>query len=445
MVHGNPSADPKVTTSGFDVEVPNVLLVKSVKLPSPRRAPSAGRPSRRTQRQWAVNGILAAVLVTAVLAAVVLARGGDPAAATTGVRTVAVQTVDVTDSVSADGSVEAVDEVAANFATSGTISAIKVSVGATVKKGAVIATLATADLTRAVEVAELKLDAAQEELDAAEDGTTTTDARTGEETTTVNDAQVASSAANLIEAQAAVDDAEAAVSAATLKAPISGTVLQVNGKVGSSVTSGSSASSSSAASTGEGATGAGSSDFVVIADLSRLQVTISVPESDIAALEVGQGATVTFPAVNGDPAAGEITSIDPAGTTSNSVVTFGVAVLLSDVPDGIRLGQTASVSVTTATATGAVAVPSTAVTTTGDRSTVTLMTAGQQVVTPVELGVVGDSYTQVVSGVSLGDEVVLTSASPSTGLPEGQFPGGFGGVGGGGPPAGFGGGAPGGG
>lgn len=423
--------------------------MKLVKVSSRRPRPTAGGRSRRTQHQWALNGILAAVLVVVALAAVVLARGGDTASASaTGVRTAAVQTADVTDSVTADGSVEAVDEVAANFATSGTISAIKVSVGATVSKGAVIATLATADLTRALEVAELQFEAAEEQLDAAEDGTTTTDARTGEETTTVDDAQVASAAANLIQAQATVDDAESAVAAATLKAPIAGTVLQVNGKVGSSagtVSASASSSSSSAAASGDGATSTTSSDFVVIADLNKLQVAISVPESDIASLAVGQGAAVSFPAVDGAEATGEITSIDPVGTTSNSVVTFGVVVRLSDVPDGIRMGQTASVSVTTASVQGAVAVPSTAVTTTGDRSTVTLMTEGQQVVTPVVLGVVGDSFTEVTSGVSLGDEVVLTTASPSTGLPEGQFPGGFGGVGGGGPPAGFGGGAPGGG
>ena len=418
--------------------------MKSVKLPSLPRRPAVGHRLRRTQRQWVLNGILGAVLVVAVLAAVVLARGtGSASANATTVRTATVQTVDVTDSVTADGSVEAVDEVAANFATSGTISTIKVSVGATVKKGSVLATLGSSDLTRALEVAELKLDAAQEELDAAEDGTTTTDAMTGTSTTTVNDAQVASAKANVIQAQATVEDAGSAVTAATLKAPIGGTVLQVNGKVGSDAVSGSSTSSSEAADTAAATTSTRSSDFVVIADLAKLQVSISVPESDIAALETGQAASVTFPAVAGAEATGEITSIDPVGTTSNSVVTYGVVARLSDVPDGIRMGQTASVSVTTSSVTDAVAVPSTAVTTRGDRSTVTLMTDGQQVVTPVDLGVVGDSFTQVTSGVSLGDEVVLTSASTSSS--DSPFPGGFGGVGGGAPPGGFGGGAPGGG
>lgn len=335
---------------------------------------------RRTQRQWLLNGLLGAVLVAALISAAILARGTDSAAANTAaIRTVAVQKANISASVTADGSVEAVNEVAANFATPGTIETIKVAVGATVKKGAALATLATGDLARNLKVAELQLEAAQEQLDAAEEGTTTTDVKSGSSTTTVNDAQVASASASLIQAQATVEDAESAVAAATLTASIGGTVLQVNGKVGSST--GSSATSGAGA-TGTGADAATSStsttDFVVIADLTKLQVTVSVPERDIASLKVGQSASVTFPAVDKAAATAKITSIDPVGTTNNGVVTFGVAVQLTDVPDSIRLGQTASVTVTTASVKDAEAVPSTTVTTRGDRSTVTLVTNGQQ-------------------------------------------------------------------
>ncbi len=392
---------------------------------------------RRTQRQWLLNGLLGAVLVAALISAAILARGTDSAAANTAaIRTVAVQKANISASVTADGSVEAVNEVAANFATPGTIETIKVAVGATVKKGAALATLATGDLARNLKVAELQLEAAQEQLDAAEEGTTTTDVKSGSSTTTVNDAQVASASASLIQAQATVEDAESAVAAATLTASIGGTVLQVNGKVGSST--GSSATSGAGA-TGTGADAATSStsttDFVVIADLTKLQVTVSVPERDIASLKVGQSASVTFPAVDKAAATAKITSIDPVGTTNNGVVTFGVAVQLTDVPDSIRLGQTASVTVTTASVKDAEAVPSTTVTTRGDRSTVTLVTNGQQVATVVKLGVVGDSYAEVTSGVQVGDRVLLATASATQGSENSPFPGG-GGLGGGVPPMG---------
>jgi membrane fusion protein, macrolide-specific efflux system len=404
---------------------------------------------RRTRRQWLLNTGLAVGLAAVVGAGVVISTSGNASGAdTSALRTVAVRTGDVTAMVTADGSVEAVNEVAANFGTSGTITTLTVKVGDTVTKGERIATVDSAAAARQVEVARLQLKAAKESLSSAEDGTTTTDPTTRTTTTTVNASQVASAKAQVIQAQATYDDAKDSLAATTLYAPISGTVLQVNGKVGQ--TSGS--SSSAGSSTGGATTPTGSSssssssDLVVIANLAALQVSVSVPESDIGSLSVGQTAAVTFPAVPDATAKGTITSIDPVPTTSNSVVSYGVVVRLSGVPKTIRLGQSASVSITTDSASGVLVVPSTAVTTNGSRSTVLLLANGQQQRTQVTVGVVGTTWTEVTSGVKAGDQVVLTtstSASSSTsGFPGGGFPGGGlagGGLPGGGVPGGTGG------
>jgi hypothetical protein len=125
------------------------------------------------------------------------------------------------------------------------------------------------------------------------------------------------------------------------------------------------------------------------------------------------------------------------------VVTYAATVSITSPPTSLRLGQSASVTVVTGTAKQALAVPSVAVETTGSRSTVTLLENGQQTVTSVTLGVVGDSWTQITEGVTEGQQVVLTttsdSASSDTGFPGGGFPGGgAGGFGGGAPPAGAG-------
>jgi len=375
-----------------------------------------------------VNAGLAVGLAAVVGAGVVISISGNASGAgSSSLRTVAVRTGDVTAQVSADGSVEAVNEVAANFGTSGTIATLSVKVGDAVTKGEVIATIDAAAAERSLEVAGLQLKAAKEQLSSAEDGTTTTDPTTHVTTTTVNASQVASAKAQVIQAQATYDDAKDAVAATTLYAPISGTVLEVNGKVGQ--TSGSSSGSSGSSQPGS-TTSSSSSDLVVVANLAALQVSVSVPESDIGSLAVGQAATVTFPAVSGATAKGKITSIDPVGTTSNSVVTFGVVVRLSGVPKSIRLGQSASVTITTDSATGVLVVPSTAVTTNGSRSTVLLLKDGQQVRTQVTVGVAGDSWTEITQGVSSGDQVVLTtststsSSSSNQGFPGGGFPGG---------------------
>lgn len=387
----------------------------------------------RTRRRWVVNAGLAAVLAAVVGAGVLLgAEGSASGSDTSTVRTVAVRTGDVSAEVTADGSLEAVSEVAANFETTGTIKTLPVAVGGAVTEGQVIATLETADAERALQVAELQLDAAQEQLTSAKAGTTTTNPGAQTTTTTVSASQVSSAKAQVIQAQAAVDDAEAALDATTLRAPISGTVLQVNGKVGSSAGS----SSSSAAPSATGDSTSTSTDLVVIADLTALQVSVAVPESDIGSLALDQAAAVTFPAVDGASATGTITSIDPVPTTSSNVVTYGVVVRLSEVPATIRLGQSASVTITTATATGVLRVPSTAVTTTGERSTVLLLKEGAQQRTEVTLGVVGASFTEVTSGVAADDQVVLTTSSSRSSSTTDMGPGGFPGGGVIGPPPG---------
>jgi multidrug efflux pump subunit AcrA (membrane-fusion protein) len=83
------------------------------------------------------------------------------------------------------------------------------------------------------------------------------------------------------------------------------------------------------------------------------------------------------------------------------------------------------VSVILKEADNALYVPSTAVTTAGGASTVTVVNGSTQTRTPVTIGVVGDSTTEIKSGLTLGQTVALTTATTgSTGFPTGGFPAG---------------------
>ncbi len=88
-------------------------------------------------------------------------------AATSGMRTATVATGSVTQSISLSGSVERVDQVTAAFRTTGPVTSVKVTVGDEVEAGDVLAAIDTADLERAVTVAQANLVAAQAALDAA--------------------------------------------------------------------------------------------------------------------------------------------------------------------------------------------------------------------------------------------------------------------------------------
>jgi macrolide-specific efflux system membrane fusion protein len=372
-----------------------------------------------------VNAVIGVVLVAGAYTVYETFSGTDDGAtaATASERTVTVQQGTVTKTATADGTLESASTASATFETSGTVTSISVKVGDKVKKGQVLAKVDPAAAQRSLDAAEADLDAAQDALDRAEDaGSDTSDAEN-----------------QVTEANLAVDEAEAAVEGATLTAPMAGTVTAVNGTLGGSA-SGSSSSSSGSSAAGGGSSSSSSSTsssgFVEIADLTKMQVSASFAEADATSLKDGQVATVTWNALSGTSQSAKVAAIDPSATTSNSVVTYGVTLSLDKVPTGAKVGQTVSVSVTTGSKENVVLVNAAAITTVGNRHTVTVVANGVQENRSVEIGLEGDSATEVTSGLTAGEQVVVKTTSTSTGTGTqqggGGFPGGGTGFGGGG-------------
>jgi macrolide-specific efflux system membrane fusion protein len=79
-----------------------------------------------------------------------------------------------------------------------------------------------------------------------------------------------------------------------------------------------------------------------------------------------------------------------------------------------------------------VTLPNSAVTGSGSLSTVSVLKNGKSVSTPIVVGLRGDSRTQIVSGVSAGTQVVVTTTLPAlgTGSSTGSAAGGTGTLGG---------------
>jgi macrolide-specific efflux system membrane fusion protein len=400
-------------------------------MPAPRLG-SLRRPS------VAVNAVLVLALVAGAFWAYETVSGPDTGnAAAASVRSVPVQQGTVTATVTADGSLESATSASASFTTGGTVTSISVRVGDKVTKGQVLAKVDPAAAGRTLAAAEADLDAARDALDRAEDAGSDTSSAQNEVT----------------QAELAVDEAEAAVAGTTLKAPMAGTVVAVNGTLGSS--SSGSSSSSSSASSGGSAPGGGSSStgsssstssasssssgFIDLADLGKLQVTAAFAEADATKLKEKQAATVTWNALSGTRQSAKVVAVDPQATTADNVVTYGVTLSLDKVPTGAKPGQTVSVSVVTGEVSDAVYVNAAAVTTVGNRHTVTVLANGTQEVRAVETGLEGDQATQITSGLTPGEQVVITTTSTTTGGTTGGFPGG------GGLPGGLTGGAPGGG
>jgi len=208
-----------------------------------------------------------------------------------------------------------------------------------------------------------------------------------------------------------------------LYAPVSATVAAVANDVG--VNAGSATAGSS------GATG-----FIVLSDLSGLQVKAPFAEADIVSLKVGQAATFTFDAIANSSAQGSVLSIAPLNNASSgSVTTYNVTFSLDNPPAGVKPGMTAQANVVTAQAAGVLALPSTALTERGTTYFVTMKpttVGGVGARKVVIVGLVGDSATEITSGLKAGDQVVLRSVattSTSNGFPGVGVPGAGGGGG----------------
>jgi len=154
-------------------------------------------------------------------------------------------------------------------------------------------------------------------------------------------------------------------------------------------------------------------------------------------MKTGDSATFTFPALKTDPSAapvtGTITAIAQNATTTNNVVSYPVTISIKNPPAALRLGQSANISVTTATAKNALTVPSLAITTTGTRQTVNVMKNGTATAVTITTGITDNGRTQVLTGLSAGDQVELPAISSTldtTGTTGRTGTGGLGGTGG---------------
>jgi membrane fusion protein, macrolide-specific efflux system len=395
----------------------------------------------------AVNVALGVLVLAGAVLSYRTVRVADAAAASTGTsnRTVAVSQGTVTQTVSASGTVQSSSTANANFLTSGTVTEIDVHVGDVVKTGQTLAKVNPAAANEQLAAAQANLAAAQQSYTRA------TSAATPDAAT------VAAAQAQVTQAQNSVAAAQRALTGTVLTAPMDGTVIAVNGTVGGS--SGSGASSSGSGNSGSGGSGgggsgaggagnsgnsggaatggssgsSGSTGFVQLADLTKMQVSASFAEADATKLKADQTATVVWSALAGARAQGRIATISPTATTQNNVNSYGVTITLDSLPDGIRIGQTTTVSVLVAQSDDVIRVPVAAVRTSGNAHTVDVVGAdGSHETRRVEVGVQGDQFVEITSGLDVGERVALNTATTGGTNGRNGFTGGGGGFTGGG-------------
>ena len=239
-------------------------------------------------------------------------------------------------------------------------------------------------------------------------------------------------------AEVLVRSAQKDVDDGTLAAPTDGVVSAINGVVGeylapSSGTtalapgsraaipgSGSAASGAGAGGAGAGAGGAGAgaaairpggSQFLVLSRARSFQVVVPFEESDAAQIASGQRVSVRFDAIPGLTEDGTVVALSPSASAISGVISYYVTVRLERRNSRLRDGQTARVDVTTAERENVLSVPNAAVRRQGDTDIVVVVEPdGRQRIVTIRAGLVGADRTEVVSGLSEGQRVILSSS-----------------------------------
>lgn len=279
---------------------------------------------------------------------------------------------------------------AANFAGSGRIAEIDVTVGQQVNSGDTLAKLDTTQLQDAANQANAAMNAALQKVNDAQSNLAQVQAATQAQVQAAFDteqnaiagckgdsaciqrAQDVYAAAQAqadqedSQAQLVLDDAQSALSnaqavaqtaqdnlnGATLTAPHAGTIAAINQQVGGTVV-------------GSNAT-APVNDFIVIADLNALQIQSSVPVTHVTGVQSGTLVRFTVSSTGTRQFTGQVDGVSPAGTLVNNVLTYPMTINvdMQSVQGGsahLYPGMAASVTVIVVEKPGVMLIPASAV------------------------------------------------------------------------------------
>ena len=354
-------------------------------------------------------------------------------------QTVSVTTCDVEQTVTAPGNLVNVNQAEVHMPTEGRLAAVHVRVGDTVRAGKILAELDPVATTQA----QLDLLAAQEELEKLQRRRTSLDypratddfikdlrrqvkaaknavsdledaARNAEDavvrsqllaslanakenlrsleskmnwyTSNPTEGEIISADSELALAQATYDAAKAVLESLQIKAPFNGIVFEVSAQAGQTYPA--------------------ETALFTIGDPKALEVIANVTEEDYPLISVGQSVEVFFDARPEVTIQGKVERIIPKRIEGDRPL-YDIYISLDEVPDGLADGMTSDTAITIAKHEGVLCLPRAMVRASGGNTTTVRVWDGVQETTQeITLGLRGDTYVEIVSGLSEGDQVI---------------------------------------
>jgi multidrug efflux pump subunit AcrA (membrane-fusion protein) len=187
-------------------------------------------------------------------------------------------------------------------------------------------------------------------------------------------------------AQAKYDAAKAVLESLEINAPFDGVVFEVGAQLGETYQA--------------------EATLFSIGDPKALEVIAIVTEEDYPLLTVGQTVEIYFDAQPDASVEGKVDRIIPKRIEGDHPL-YNIYITLESIPDGLADGMTADTAITIASRTGVLCLPRAVVrASSGDTTTVKVWDGTQEASREIGIGLRGDTYVEILSGLSEGDQVV---------------------------------------
>ncbi|NWG27788.1 MAG: efflux RND transporter periplasmic adaptor subunit [Ignavibacteriaceae bacterium] len=401
----------------------------------------ANGTKKKSRKKWFIFGGIGLLVIVLIIVAL-LSGGKDEIIS---VQTEKVEERNITQTVSATGTINPEFKVVITPEVTGEVISIPVKEGDLVRKGQLLVKIKPDIYVAQKEKLEANLQSAKANLNirkAELDRVTSEYNRTKElhSKGLASDAELENSKglylttkgqydvaeANVIQSEASLKEIMENLYKTTIYSPMDGTVTQLNVEVGERVL-------------GSGFTQG--TNIMTVADLNNIEASVDVDENDVVLVSIGDTARVKVDAFGDKVFKGVVSEIGNSAQTSGlgtqeQVVNFSVKIKLIDLDPGLRPGMSCNSEIETETKAKVIAVPIQSVTartefksesgpeenedeanvevkkkeeTSKPKEIVFLVNNNKVKTVEVETGISDDNYIEILKGLKVGDVVVTGS------------------------------------
>jgi RND family efflux transporter MFP subunit len=191
--------------------------------------------------------------------------------------------------------------------------------------------------------------------------------------------------AKVAAAQARVSRVDAGISDHVMRAPFTGTVTDINIKVGETATT---------------------EPILTLVASSEFEVTARIPEIDIEKLSTGQKVDMIFDAKSTETVRGTVTFISLQATEIDGVSYFDAYMMMDQQPDWMRSGLNADIDIVLSEKTGTLRIPRRFLVRNNDNYAVLKQTGETSATTTIDVTLEGDDGFVAITGLNDGDVLV---------------------------------------